>query len=430
MAKEAVDRLFVHCKELLTLAQGPATGARRGLALREVGLIEDGAIAVRGGRIVAVDTTARIEARYEAVERLDLDGYVVVPGFVDCHTHPVFVSTREDEFHMRMAGADYMTIAQTGGGILRSVREVRAASLAHLTEKVTEHLDGFLAHGTTTIEAKTGYGLSTAAELKSLEALIAAEQGHPLTVRRTFLGAHEFPPEYREDREAYVRLVIEEMLPKVAGRVTWCDVFAEPKVFDKVQSLRILSAARAEGLRLRVHADEIEPMGGAGLAVDLGADSADHLQRISLDDQDKMASSQTVAVFLPGTSFLLGKSTHAPARSMIDKGCAVALATDFNPGTCYTLSLPAIVTLACVNLKMTPEECLHAITLNAAASLRLDAEIGSLHPGKRADLAVLDVPSWRALGYAFGGNPVVLTVKDGVPVCSNSSERDPELDFG
>lgn len=427
MLREAVDRLYVRCKELLTLAGGEPTGARRGAALTDVAAIPDGAVAVRGGRIVACGTTDAIVARYSAPQTLELDGLVVMPGFVDCHTHPVFAGTREDEFHMRMAGADYMTIAQHGGGILKSVRQVRAATRADLTERVKAHFDGFLAHGTTTIEAKTGYGLSLEAETKSLDALEGAEADSPLTVRRTFLGAHEFPQEYRSDREAYVRLLIEEMLPKLAPRVTSCDVFAEPKVFDRVQSLRILSAARAEGLRLRVHADEIEPMGGAGLAVDLGADSADHLQRISVEDQDKLASSRTVAVFLPGTSFLLGKSVHAPARSMIDKGCAVALATDFNPGTCHVQSLPAIVTIACVNLKMTPEECVHAITINPAASLQLDGELGTLHPGKRADLVALDLPTWRALGYAFGGNPVVVTIKNGVPVWSNSGERDPEL---
>ena len=427
MAREAVDCLYVRCKELLTLAAGAPTGARRGAALRDVGLIRDGAVAVREGRIVACGTTDAILARFESERVLELDGYVVMPGFVDCHTHPVFVGTREDEFHMRVAGADYMTIAEQGGGILKSVRQVRAASRAELTARVEAHFEGFLAQGTTTIEAKTGYGLSLEAETKSLDALEAAEAASPLTVRRTFLGAHEFPLEYRSDREAYVQLLIEEMLPKVAPRVTSCDVFAEPRVFDRVQSLRILSAARAAGLRLRLHADEIEPMGGAGLAVDLGADSADHLQRISSEDQDKLATAKTIAVFLPGTSFLLGKSAHAPARSMIDKGCAVALATDCNPGTCYVQSLPAIVTLACVNLKMTPEECVHAITINPAASLQLDAEIGTLHPGKRADLVALDLPTWRALGYVFGGNPVVATIKNGVPVWSNSGEGDPEL---
>ena len=423
MTKELVDHIYLHCKELVTLAVGAPRGARRGKDLGEIGLVRDGALAVRQGRIVASGTTDEVMRRFTAHATTDLDSYVVVPGFVDCHTHPVFVGTREDEFHQRHAGADYLAIAQQGGGILKTVRALRAASLSELTAATRDHLDGFLQHGTTTIEAKTGYGLSTAAEEKSLDALDAARKEHPLRISSTFLGAHEFPPEFREDREAYVRLLIEEMLPRVKGRVDSCDVFAEPKVFDRTQSLRILSAARAEGLRLRVHADEIEPMGGAGLAVDLGADSADHLQRISLDDQDRLARSPTTAVLLPGPSFLLGKPGHAPARSLLDKGAAVALATDFNPGTCYTQSLPAILTLACVNLKMRPEECLWAATQNAAASLHLDGDVGSLHPGKRCDLAVLELPSYRALGYAYGGNPVVMTVMDGETVWVNTAER-------
>jgi imidazolonepropionase len=424
---EPVDRLYVHCKELITLADGPPTGARRGSELEAIGRIHDGAIAVRDGRIVAVGATDDIARQYRAASELDLSGFVVVPGFVDCHTHPIFVDTREDEFHARNAGADYMAIAAAGGGILRSMRGVRAASQEELTEVTRRHLDGFLAHGTTTIEAKSGYGLSTEAEVKSLRALNAVMEDHPLTVHRTFLGAHEFPPEYREDRDAYVQLIIDEMLPAVRGLCDSCDVFAEPKVFDRVQALRVLSAARAEGLRLRVHADEIEPMCAAELGVELGADSVDHLARISLDGQERLARSATTAVLLPGTTFFLGKTNHAPARALLAKGCAVALATDFNPGSCHTQSMPLIVSLACILLKMTPQECIHACTINAAASLHLDARVGSLHPGKQADLAVLDLPSFEALGYVFGGNPVALTIKDGEPIVANVQERDPLL---
>lgn len=424
---ETVDRLYVHCRELVPLSEGPARGARRGAALGEVARIADGAVAVTDGRIVAVGTTDELGRAYRAQREVDLSGFVVVPGFVDCHTHPVFVDTRETEFHQRNAGADYMAIAAGGGGILRSMRSVRAASLEELTEATAQHLDGFLVHGTTTIEAKSGYGLSTEAEVKSLRALDAVRREHPLTVHRTFMGAHEFPPEYREDRDAYVQLIIDEMLPAVRDLCDSCDVFAEPKVFDRVQTLRVLSAARAEGLRLRLHADEIEPMCGAELGVELGADSVDHLARISLAGQEMLARSATVAVLLPGTTFFLGKERHAPARAMIEKGCAVALATDFNPGSCYTQSMPLIVSLACVLLKMTPHECIQACTINAAASLRLDDQVGSLHPGKRADMAVLDLPSFDGLGYVFGGNPVALTIKDGEPLLANVRERNPEL---
>ncbi|MHC4079352.1 MAG: imidazolonepropionase, partial [Planctomycetota bacterium] len=356
--------------------------------------------------------------------------HVVMPGFVDCHTHPVFAATREREFHMRCAGADYMAIAAAGGGILSSMRAVREASLDDLTEKVRGHLDGFLVHGTTTIEAKSGYGLSTESEVKSLNALSAAMANHAIAVSRTFLGAHEFPPEYRDPptrRDDYVKLVVEEMLPAVDGLCESCDVFAEPGVFDREQARRVMVAAKERGLRLRMHVDELTPMAGAELAVELEADSADHLGRVSLDGQDQLAGSNTTAVLLPGTTFYLGKTNHAPARSLIDKGCAVALATDFNPGSCHTQSMPLIITLACVLLHMTVEECICATTVNPAASLGLAAEIGTLHDGKRADFVVLNLPSYQALGYVFGGNPVVMTVKDGAVVNVNMQEREPEL---
>lgn len=425
-----VDRLFVHCKQLVTLTDGPAEGPRRAEAMQALGVIEDGAVAVRDGRIVAVGTTDAIAREYRAADELDLTGFVVAPGFVDCHTHPVFARTREREFHMRCQGADYMAIAQQGGGILSSMRAVRETSLDDLTERTTEHLWGFLQHGTTTVEAKTGYGLSLHDEEKSLRALAAAIAQVPLRCKRTFLGAHEFPPEYRNDREVYVELLCKEMLPRLAELADYCDVFAEPMVFDRVQSLRVLSAARAEGLRLRMHADELQPMGGAELAVELRADSADHLGKISDEGIAAMAKSSTVAVLLPGTGFFLGKDIYAPARRMIEAGCIVAIATDFNPGSCYTQSMTLIMTLACAQMKMRAEEVITAATINPAFSLQLDGEVGTLHPGKRADLCVLDIPSWRAVGYAFGGNPVVMTVKNGEPIVANVTEHRPDWGEG
>jgi imidazolonepropionase len=423
---ETVDRLFVHCKELVTLTDGAATGPRRGAQMQQLGVVEDGAVAVRDGRIVAVGPTERIARDYHAAEELDLSGYVVMPGFVDCHTHPVFAKTRENEFHMRCAGADYMAIAQAGGGILSSMRAVRETSLEELAARTERHLWGFAAHGTTTVECKSGYGLSLVDEEKSLLALQQAARELPLTIKRTFLGAHEFPPEYRDNREEYVRLVCEQMMPRLAKLADYCDVFAEPLVFDRTQSLRILSAARAEGLRLRMHADEIQPMGGAELAVELHADSADHLGRISDEGIRRMAASDTVGVLLPGTIFFLGKPHYAPARRMIEAGCAVAIATDFNPGSCHTQSMTLIQTIACVQMKMTAEEVITAATINPAFSLQLDAELGTLHPGKRADLCVLDIPSWRAIGYAFGGNPVAMTICNGTPILANVTETFPD----
>ena len=430
MAKqEIVDRLFVRCRQLVTLTDGAPTGPRRADAMRAMGVIEDGAVAVKDGRVVAVGATDEIAAAYRAPEELDLEGFVVLPGFVDCHTHPVFAKTREQEFHMRCAGADYMEIAQAGGGILSSMRAVREASLDELTRTTERHLWRFLEHGITTIEAKGGYGLSLAAEQKSMQALEAASAQVPLNLKRTFLGAHEFPPEYRDDRDEYVRIVCEEMIPALAPMSDYCDVFAEPGVFTKAQSERVLKAALDADLRLRVHADEIQPMGGAELAVALGADSADHLGQISDAGIAAMAASDTTGVLLPGTIFFLAKPGYAPARKMIEAGCAVALATDFNPGSSHTQSMTMIHTVACTQMKMSAEECIVASTINPAFSLQLDHEVGTLHPGKRADLCVLDLPSYEALGYAFGGNPVAMTVKDGVPVVANVADRRPDC-FG
>ena len=423
---ETVDRLFVRCRELVTLTDGAPTGARHTEQMRALGVIKDGAVAVKDGRIVAVGTTDEIAAAYRAPEELDLDGFVVMPGFVDCHTHPVFAETREQEFHMRCAGADYMAIAQAGGGILSSMRGVRGASLEVLTDRTEQHLWRFLENGITTIEAKGGYGLSLESEQKSMQALADAAALVPLNLKRTFLGAHEFPPEYREDRDEYVRVVCEEMIPALAPMADYCDVFAEPGVFNKEQSERVLQAALDAGLRLRVHADEIQPMGGAELAVALGADSADHLGQISDAGIAAMAASDTTGVLLPGTIFFLAKAGYAPARKMIDAGCAVALATDFNPGSSHTQSMTMIHTIACTQMKMSVEECVVASTINPAFSLQLDQEVGTLHPGKRADLCVLDVPSHQALGYAFGGNPVAMTIKDGVPVVANVADRQPD----
>ena len=424
---QPVDTLFVHARELVTLADGPPRGARRGAAMRQLGIVRDGAIAVRDGRIVATGPTDHVAREHTARHEVDLSGFVVLPGFVDCHTHPVFARTREEEFHMRCAGADYMAIAQAGGGILSSMRAVRQTGLGELTETTLRHLWGFAAHGTTTVECKTGYGLSLADERRSLEALAAAIAQTPLTCRRTFLGAHEFPPEYRNDRNAYVSLLCEQMIPQLAPLADACDVFAEPGVFDREQSRRVLSAARQHGLRIRVHADELSPMGGAELAVEPGADSADHLGRISDAGIAALAGSDTVGVLLPGTGFFLGKDIYAPARRMIEAGCAVAIATDFNPGSCYTQSMTLVMTLACVKLRMTPEEVITAATVNPAFSLQLDGEVGTLHPGKRADFCALDIPSWQAVGYAFGGNPVALTVKDGRPVLANVRDQMPDL---
>ncbi|MEO0478282.1 MAG: imidazolonepropionase [Planctomycetota bacterium] len=418
-----VDRLLVHCKQLVTMSGGAATGARRRPTKDSLGLIDDGAVAIQDGRIVATGTTAEIQQAYSAETVDDCSGLVVAPGFVDCHTHPVFGATREGEFHMRTQGADYMAIAQAGGGILSSVEAVRSSTREQLLGRTMSIFDAFLRHGTTTIEGKSGYGLDLESERKLLEVLTEARDQHPIDVHRTFLGAHEVPKEHRADPDRYVDIVVDEMLPAMEGLCESCDVFAEPKVFNLARSRRVLEAGLAHGLTLRVHADEIEPMGGAELAVELGARSADHLLVVTESGIDALAGSETTAVMLPGTSFFLGKKSHAPARALIDQGAKVALASDYNPGSCHTLSMPLVCTLACVLLHMKPEECWTAVTINAAESLELDAEIGTLHDGKKADLVCLDFPSADGIGYVFGGDPVVRTLKAGREVYRRAAAR-------
>ena len=425
MAQE-VDALYRGIQELVTLTDGPAEGGVRGSGLGQAAVQEGCAIAVLDGRILETGPDAELARKYETSTHVDLEGYVVVPGLVDCHTHPAFGATREKEFLMRCQGADYVQIAQAGGGILSSVRSLREMPEEELVGKVFERYLGFLSLGTTTIEAKSGYGLSLEAELKSLRALRKAADLVPIDVSTTFLGAHEVAPEYRDEPDAYVDLLVREMLPAVRDLADSCDAFVEEHVFDLVRGRRILQAARDLGFRLRVHVDEIEPLGGTEMAVDLGAASVDHLIQISDSGIDRLAASGTTAVLLPGASFFLRKP-FAPGRRLADAGALVALATDFNPGSSYTQSLPMIATLARLNYAFSPQECLNAMTRNAAASLGLSKDRGTLHPGKKADFVVLDLPSFESFGYSYGGNPVLLTVKDGKPVTVNSSNVPEDL---
>lgn len=411
---QTADLILENAAQIATLAGGP--GPRVGAAMREARLVEGGSVAIHGGAILAVGTTREIRKHFRARRKWDASGKTIVPGFVDPHTHPVFFGTREGEFVARIEGKSYLEIAAAGGGILSSVKGVRAASRKELTQAVRLRLDRFLALGTTTLEAKSGYGLTPRDELKSLEALRDAAKGHALEVLATFLGAHEYPPEFRgEKKPQYVRLLRERMLPEVAKRklAVFCDVFCEKGVFELVDSKAILESGRSLGLRPRVHADEIFPLGGAELAAELGAASADHLVQISARGIARLREAGVVAVLLPGTSYTLRLEKDAPARALIDAGVAVAIGTDFNPGTCYTQSMPAILNLACVRLRMTPEEALAAATINAAHSLGLSHRIGSIETSKQADLLVCDVPNLRHLAYEFGRNPVELVVKKG-----------------
>ncbi len=400
---------------LVTMA-GPAP--RLGKAMNDLGLIENGAVAIAGEEILAVGDSTDLEGRVplaEACQVIDAAGAVVTPGLIDPHTHPVFARTREKEFEMRAQGKTYMEIANAGGGIRSSVRDLRESSALHLRQNMTKRLDALMAHGVTTIEAKSGYGLSLESEIKSLEVIRDVNDVHPMDVVATFLGAHEVPDEYRDKRGDYINLVINEMIPAVAkGKLAeFCDIFCEEGVFTVEDSRRIMQAAKDVGLKLKFHADELASTGGAELAAELGAVSADHLGYISDKGIKDMARSGTVAVLLPGTTFSLMGKQYAPARKMIEKGVAVALSTDCNPGSSFTESLAMIVTLAVLQMKMTAAEAISAVTVNAAAAIDRAGQIGQLEVGKQADLALWDMADYRELPYHYGVNLVSKVIKRG-----------------
>jgi imidazolonepropionase len=389
-----------------------------GSELDYVEVIENGAVACLDDEIVAVGTTAELERQVNPVNRaliIDAPGKVVTPGLVDPHTHPVFAKTREDEFEMRNLGKSYMEIAAAGGGIRNSTRALRETSKNELYDNAIKYLNLFLQYGTTTIEAKSGYGLTIEDEIKQLEVIQMLSENHPLDLVPTFLGAHEIPDEYREVKNGYIDLIINEMLPRVAERnlAVFSDIFCEKDVFELEDSERIQLAAREHGLHLKFHADEIVNLGGAQLAAKLGAVSADHLVYISEEGISAMARKGTFAVLLPGTSFYLDLKDYAPARRMIEAGVPIALSTDFNPGSSATVSLQIIMTLAANKLKMKANEILNAVTINSAHALLLGDKIGSIEVGKRADILIWKTSNLRQIPYFFGVNQVDKTIKGG-----------------
>jgi imidazolonepropionase len=394
---------IVNCSQLVTLA-----GARRPRAggdLRQLAIIEDGAILVRGEQIEAVGRRREIERLIGLdCEVVDAGRRVVMPGFVDAHTHPVFAGIRVNEFEQRSSGATYREIAARGGGIRSTVRATRTASLNDLVKGCKRYAEWFLRCGTTTIEAKSGYGLSTEDELKILRAIKQLNEETALRYVPTFLGAHDIPSEYKSRRATYVSLVINEMLPRVAQEklAEYCDVFCETDVFTPDESRQILSAARGHGLGLRVHADQLSLSGGAKLAAELNAATADHLENTDSAGIQALVTAKVQPVLLPGSVYALGSSQYPAAREMIDAGLAVVLATDFNPGSSPTPSMLMILSLACTLMKMTPAEAVTAATINAAYSLGLGDEIGSLEKGKRADFVIHDAEDYRELAYFFG----------------------------
>lgn len=398
------DRLaVVNCSQLVTLA-GPRR-PRTGAEMRELAIVEGGAMLVRGGRVERAGTRAEIEPLVDGgCEVLDAGGRVVAPGFVDAHAHPVFAGDRADEFEMRAEGRSYQEIAAAGGGIRSTVRRTRAATEEELFASALGREEWFLRTGTTTVEAKSGYGLSAEDELKMLRVVRRLNTEGRLSYVPTFLGAHEVPDEYRGRSGDYVRLVVEEMLPRVAagGLAEFCDVFCEERVFTVEESRRVLEAARSHGLNLRVHADQLTRGGGALLAASLGAKTADHLEHTDAEGVAALKSAGVQPVLLPGSVYALGSARYPEARAMIDAGLAVVLATDFNPGSSPTPSMTMILSLASTHMKVTPAEGMTAATVNAAYSLNRGDEVGTLEAGKRADFVVHDCADYRELAYFFG----------------------------
>ena len=411
------DFLLINAGQLVTVA-GNSDHPKRGDELSEIAVITDGAVAARDGVIAAVGTTSELQDRVELEEDavvIDAQGKVVLPGLVDPHTHVVFAGSREHELEMKIQGMPYLEILARGGGILDTVRSTREASCEDLVRTAAKYLDEMLAQGTTTAEAKSGYGLTLKDELKMLEAIRVLQETHPVDLVPTFLGAHAIPEEYKDDPDGFVDLVIQEMLPAISplGLARFCDVFCEEGVFSVEQTRRILLEAKRLGFELKIHADEMVTLGGAELAAELGATSADHLMMISDQGIEMLAASETIAVLLPATTFCVMGERYAPARKMIEKGAAVALSSDFNPGSSPVNSLQIVMGIACRQLKMTPAEVISAVTINAAHAIGCASSVGSIEEGKRADLVIFDAQDYRYLMYRFGTNLVDKVVKSG-----------------
>jgi len=410
--------LVTNCLQLVTLA-GPAR-PRVGHELREIAAIADGAMLVRDGRVAAVGSRADIEPLASGAEVVNAGGRLVTPGFVDAHTHLVFVGNRADEFEMRCAGATYQEIAAQGGGIKSTVRKTRAATEEELHASATRHARWFLASGTTTIEAKSGYGLTVEDELRILRVIRHVGRATALRVVPTFLGAHETPEEYAGRADDYVELVIDQMLPLVAREklAEFCDIFCEAKVFNVEQARRVFTAAKQHGLGLRMHADQFTSISAVELAAELGAKTCDHLEQTTPASMEALLRAGAQPVLLPGSVYAIGSQRYPAARAMIEKGLAVVLATDFNPGSSPTSSMRMVMSLACTQMKMTPAETLTAATVNAAYSLNRGHEIGSLEGGKFADFVVHDAEDYRELPYFFGESRAVMVFTNGVRVPS------------
>jgi imidazolonepropionase len=406
-----IDLIIKDAEELLTLS--PSFKEESGL-----GIIQNGAVAIKKGRIFWVGNTEELSEKFflnREGREIDATGKVVMPGLIDAHTHLIFAGSRENEFEQRIQGTSYLEIAERGGGILSTVEATRKASFDELVSLGKKRLDRMLPKGVTTLEAKSGYGLSLQDEIKILEVMKTLQGSHPIDIVPTFLGAHSVPKEFRNDRAHYMDLLTEEMIPKVAQErlAEFCDVFCEEKAFTLEESKKILETGKRYGLKPKIHADQLNPGGGAELAAEVNAISADHLEYVTQEGIKKMAGKGVTAVLLPGASFFLSMKKYPPARDMIEQGVAVCLATDLNPGSSMTESLPLMMTMGCTMYKMVPKEVIQATTVHAARSLGREKEIGSLEVGKQADILILDIPNYRYLPYHFGVDHVGYVVKKG-----------------
>ena len=417
-----VDLLIHNAAQLLTCAS--PSGVKRGDAMRDVGIIPNGAVAISNGQIVAVGESSDVLATFSASRLIDASGKSVIPGFVDCHTHVVYGGNRVHEFELRIQGASYMEIMAAGGGIVSTMRHTREASEAELIASARKRLDKMLSLGTTTVEIKTGYGLDTASELKMLRVVEQLDLSHPCQLVPTFLGAHTLPPEFANDADGYVALVIDEMIPAVAQWYAdshfseqkiplFIDVFCEDHAFDVAQTRRILEAGMAAGMQAKIHVDQFNSLGGLAMALDVGVTSADHLEVTAGDDIRHIAASDTVAVLMPAVNFNLGLPNFADGRALLDAGAAVAVATDMNPGSAPCFSLPLTMAIGSRYLRLLPSEALNASTINAAHAIGLADSVGSLEVGKSADLLILNTDDYRNMTYLLGGNLVEAVIKSG-----------------
>ena len=406
--------LLKNIKQLVTVnASGAVT--KTGPNMRDLGIVDNASVLIEEGVFKWVGKSAGFKEKLKKdVDTLDASSYVALPGFVDAHTHLVFAGTRENEFAMRAEGKTYQQIAEQGGGILNTVKATRAATKKELKKLATKRLDSLMQHGTTTVEIKSGYGLDENSEIKILEAINELDKEHPMSIVSTFLGAHAIPPEFKGKPDHYVQLLCERMLPYIFKKkfARFCDVFCDRGYFTVEQTRKIFEKARSLGFDLKIHADELANIGASGLAADLSAVSADHLENITADEMRRLKKAGVVAVLLPGVSFFLNHP-HANARALIDAGVPVAIASDFNPGSCMSFSMPLMMTIACTQMKMTPEEAITAATLNAAAALKLSDNIGSIEAGKQADIVLYEIPNYQYLAYHFGVNLVSKVIKKG-----------------